>query len=266
MAPTSQPTWLTPIPTKRSLFRRDINDGSLVSLIITAIILSILVVGIIIYLFRKTWSKMVEPRLSRSSNTNSAKVSYKLPSLRPSLSSTKSSPVLPTYRQSMRARSCSDALWSEKLDHEVDYFSSTDGSSSHDETAYLPRYSSRKTSSASSLSLSRRHCLSLSLTTSPAFQPLDMLPIYEGTESAAASPVLGHEARPLAPRRSLSETQIQRPMSVPAKSRPLGSHPVNNDDKNATSIHRCSGSFDAAGRDMLRRQRSAGRLEQVDLI
>jgi hypothetical protein len=260
MAPTSQPTWLTPIPVKRSLFRRDINDGSLVSLIITAIILSILVVGIIIYLFRKTWSKMVEPRLNRSSNTNSAKVSYKLPSLRPSLSSTKSSPVLPTYRQSMRARSCSDALWSEKLDHEVDYFSATDGSSAHDETAYLPRYSSRKTSS---LSLSRRHCLSLSLTTSPAFQPLDMLPIYEGPESASASPVLGHETRPLAPRRSLSETQIQRPLSVPAKSRPLGSHPVNND---ATTAHRSSGSFDAAGRDMLRRQRSAGRLEQVDLI
>lgn len=272
MAPTTQPTWLTPIRAKHSLFRRDINDGSLVSLIITAIILAILVTGIFIYLFRRTWTKLIEPRLSRSTTSQPGRgnASYRLPNLRPHLKNAKSESILPTYRESMRVRSGSDAMWSAQLDHDA---SSTYSADEDSETSYLPRYSSRK--SSSQMCYFSHHHRSLSISSNSAFKSLDMQPIYESAEPAGHNTNSGSTekkaARPAGPRRSMSETQVVTRATPAPKALPLGSHPVNHLDINTDSkgsMHRCSGSFDAAGRDMLRRQRSVGRLVDTggDLI
>lgn len=258
MAPINQPSYDPPTRARHSLFRRDLHDGSVVSLIITAIILTILVTGISIWLWRRTYSKVVGPCLDRHRSSK-----YRLPDLRPGLSRKRTEPILPSYRQSMRERSNSDALWSAAVyDQDV---GSDDGS---DDYTPLPRYSSRK---------SFRY-LSMSLTSGPAFKPLDMDPIQEGCEPQQPQyqrpmssdykkePVVVvqevQEGRPGMPRRSMSETSLRTRQTfenqmTPSKHSPLRSHPVNTE---ALRTHgRSSGSWDGAQRK-LQRQRSSSRI------
>ena len=285
MAPINEPTWsLLFSLQKHSLFRRDITDGTLLTLIIATTILFILVVGIICYLFRRTWAKVIEPFLNRHRSSRATATTYKLPSIRPHFASTKSEAILPTYRQSMHGRSESDALWSAHLDqqqHEMLH-----SSSEEDCDDYLPRYSSRKFSPSH-----HRNFLSVSLT---GFRPLEMHTIQESVEQPSTSSTTGSASRkPARPgmRRAMSETQVPRTDSyfdnVSTSNRslmppPLRSHPVGspNMDFSApstpqmSSSHRCSGSVDNTvagqarrGNGGLTRQRSMGKVPtQLDFL
>lgn len=221
-----------------SRFRRDISDhsGNVVTLVITTVILSILLTGVSIYLFKRVWQRIIQPRLEHH-RSGSITLSEKLPNLEPYLftSSKKLDPILPTHRPGLpRSRSYSDALWSAQINHHQDNSSSSD----EDQDTPLPRYTSRKSLRYLSVSMSQ---------SAPIFKPLGMNPVQPSDVKRQLSPPRINFAHP----------------STPTRSSPLSSHPTNNTD----SSHRCSGSFDASrSRPKLERRWTSGKAQASQIL
>jgi hypothetical protein len=274
MAPAAQRLPAVALPIRHSLFRRDINDGTIVSLIIAVVILSILTVGASIYLCRQLWAKHIQPRRHKHDSKPMTETS----SVRDSYLSTstveKEAEKNQVYKKAGRARSYSDDLWSTQLDKETSEGDDDDArndllkrSSRQSRHARQSRYSKRKSFhflsmslTSGSLGLSRsQHSLTPPLPdeTEP---PLSELPSESEEQQVGAIGMAftTPEKAEAVPEVVRSRTPFEHE-TTPTKSTPLHSHPVD-----VATLHRCTSSFDA-GRKGAERRKSVGRFEIVEL-
>ena len=234
MAPIFQSAPESASRPKHSLFRRDMNNGSVVSVIIAVVILSILVSGISIFLFRQLWAKMRRSQLGRHPSPNT---SNRISDLEPCFGASKQTRSLPTYRQSTRVRSNSDDLWSAQLDHKT---------SEDDGTDFRP-FARRQAGKPNRF-------WSISFISSSSFRPSELHSLEEHGPKQSSL-----EERPREEQGVRSRATFE-PQSTPTKTLPLRSHPVN-----LATLHRCSSSFDAS-QNRAGRRKSLGRADAKEFV